>query len=145
MASDDEVHDSPIGWVAGHIKRYVDSDGARGHEWQRGVYTLLLTTRGRRSGKLRRTPLIYGRDGDAYVVVASSGGGPEHPGWYHNLVAQPQVDVQVAADTFTANARAAASDERARLWGMMASIWPDYDRYQRRTEREIPVVVLEPA
>jgi deazaflavin-dependent oxidoreductase (nitroreductase family) len=75
--------------VADHIHRYVETDGAEGHEWRPGVFTLLLTTRGRRSGKLRRTALIYGRDGDAYLVVASQGGDPKHPAWYLNLLAEP--------------------------------------------------------
>lgn len=145
MSDDRQVFDSPVGWVNRHIRRYVGSGGEKGHEWRPGVPTLLLTTRGRRSGLLRRTALIYGRDGDSYVVVASSGGGPDNPAWYLNLEADPQVHVQVGADEFDARARTATGAERERLWAPMARIWPDYDRYQRRTDREIPVVVLEPA
>jgi deazaflavin-dependent oxidoreductase (nitroreductase family) len=138
----EEVFDSPKGWVAQHIRRYVESDGRRGHRWS-GVNTLLLTTRGRKSGKLRRTALIYGRDGDRYLVVGSSGGAKRHPSWYLNLVENPQVDVQVGPDTFTARADTATGKEKARLWRVMTSIWPEYDRYQTRTERDIPVVILE--
>lgn len=131
-------------WVADHHRRYVTTDGADGHEWN-GVPTLLITTRGRRSGSLRRTPLIYGRDGDAYVVVASKGGAPRHPSWYLNLSAEPEVTVQVGAETMRARARTAEGAERERLWPVMTGIWPDYDAYQARTSRVIPVVLLEPA
>lgn len=140
MTAEEEVIDSPTGWVAAHIKRYVETGDAR---W-RGLPTLLLTTRGRRSGKLRRTALIGGRDDDRYVVVASVGGAAHHPAWYLNLVANPEVDVQVGAQRFKARARTATGDEKARLWRMMAGIFPTYDRYQAGTSREIPVVILEP-
>ena len=143
MHRDEPVLDSPTGWVARHIRRYLDSDGAEGHEWRPGVYTLLLTTRGRRSGRRRRTALIYGRDGDRYVVVASVGGSPRHPAWYLNLTEHPQVDVQVGPDRFAARARTATAEEKPRLWSLMTSIWPAYDGYQRKTRRDIPVVVLE--
>jgi deazaflavin-dependent oxidoreductase (nitroreductase family) len=136
------VVDSPTEWVAEHIEKYVASDGADGHEW-RGVPTLLLTTRGRKSGVLHRTALIYGPDGNNVVIVASKGGAPQHPAWYLNLVADPSVEVQVGADKFTALARTVSGDERARLWTVMAEIWPAYDDYAKKTDREIPVVVLE--
>ncbi|HEY3010768.1 MAG TPA: nitroreductase family deazaflavin-dependent oxidoreductase [Micromonosporaceae bacterium] len=133
-----------MGWVANHVRRYLATDGRQGHRrW--GVTNLLLTTRGRRSGILRRTALIYGRDQGRYVVVASSGGESHHPNWYLNLRANPEVYVQVAAETFTARASTATGRERDRLWRMMADMWPDYDRYQRRAGREIPVVVLQRA
>lgn len=138
----ERIYDNPTGWVRKHIRDYVGSDGKKGHRWN-GVDTLLLTTRGRRSGKLRRTALIYGRAGDDYVVVASTGGGKHHPAWYLNLVEEPEVRVQVGADTFRARARTATASERAKRWEEMAAIWPDYDRYQTKTDREIPVVVLE--
>jgi deazaflavin-dependent oxidoreductase (nitroreductase family) len=125
-----------------HVDRYVASDGAEGHDWQ-GTTTLILTTTGRRSGEPRPSPLIYQEHGDAYVVVASKGGAPEHPAWYTNLLAAPEVDVQVLGDRFRARARTAAGEERAELWKLMAATWPAYDRYQERTDREIPVVVLE--
>jgi deazaflavin-dependent oxidoreductase (nitroreductase family) len=105
---------------------------------------LLLTTRGRKTGKLRRTALIYGKDGDRYVVVASTGGARNHPEWYLNLVANPGVTVQVKGNVFGAAACPASGSERTRLWEQMAEIWPDYDAYQQKTKRTIPVVVLEP-
>ena len=142
--SGEEIIDSPSGWVAEHVKRYVETDGASGHEW-RGVHTLLLVTRGRRSGKLHRTALIYGQDGDRYLVVASRGGAQHHPQWYLNLTADPQVRVQVAADKFAATAQTATNNEKARLWQIMAGIWPAYNDYQKKTARPIPVVILERA
>jgi len=137
------VIDSPIAWVNDHIRRYEETGGADGHIWN-GVPTLLLTTIGRRTGQPRRTALIYGQDGDGFVVVASKGGSREDPLWYRNLVADPHVDVQVADRRFPATARTAQDEERARLWTLMTGIWPSYDQYQARTDRRIPVVVLEP-
>jgi deazaflavin-dependent oxidoreductase (nitroreductase family) len=131
--------------VGRHIRRYVDSDGANGHEWRPGVFTLLLTTRGRRSGRLRRTALIYGRDGDRYVVVGSVGGSARHPAWYLNLTDHPEVEVQVGPERFRATARTATPEEKPRLWELMTSIWPAYEEYQRKTQRDIPVVILERA
>jgi deazaflavin-dependent oxidoreductase (nitroreductase family) len=127
-----------------HVKRYVETDGEEGHDWQ-GVSTLILTTTGRTSGEPRSTPLIYGTSGENYVVVASKGGAPEHPAWYLNLSANPEIDVQVRAETFRARARTATAEERPELWKLMSSIWPQYDEYQTKTGREIPVVVLERA
>jgi deazaflavin-dependent oxidoreductase (nitroreductase family) len=125
-----------------HVKRYRETDGAEGHEWQ-GTTVLILTTTGRRSGTPRSTPLIYGEDGDNYVVVASKGGADEHPAWYLNLESDPRVEVQVLGDRFPARARTATSEERPRLWEAAVERWPAYAEYQRRTERDIPVVVLE--
>jgi deazaflavin-dependent oxidoreductase (nitroreductase family) len=125
-----------------HVRRYRETGGEVGHIWN-GVPTLLLTTTGRRSGEPRTTPLIYGRDGDAYVVVASKGGAPQHPAWYLNLSADPQVELQVADEVIPARARTATPEERGRLWQLMAAVWPSYDDYAQKTEREIPVVVLE--
>lgn len=136
--------DSPVGWVADHIREYVDSNGSEGHIWRRDARTLLLTTVGRRSGVPRRTALIYGRDGDDYLIVASYGGSPKHPAWYLNLEANPDVEVQAGDQTFAATARTATSAERDRLWPEMAKIWPDYDNYQTKTDREIPIIILEP-
>lgn len=144
MSSDEQPLDPTTGWVREHLHRYVATDGANGHEWKPGVPTLLLTTRGRRSGKLRRTPLIYGRDGDRYVVVASYGGSPQHPDWYLNLRDEPDVMIQVGPEVMAARARTAEGDERERLWTELAGIWPSYDGYQARTERQIPIVTLEP-
>ncbi len=138
----DMPNSSPRPWFQDHVDRYRATDGDDGHEW-RGAPALLLTTHGRRSGKPRTLPLIYGRDGDRLLIVASRGGDPQHPAWYLNLLADPNVEVQVKADRFHAVAHPAGPDERARLWRTMTAIWPDYDAYQARTDREIPVVVLE--
>lgn len=125
-----------------HVKRYRETDGAEGHDWQ-GTTVLILTTTGRQSGRPRSTPLIYGQDGENFVVVASKGGDDEHPGWYLNLTAEPRVEVQVRGDRFPALARTATPEEKPRLWQMMVGRWPAYADYQQRTKREIPVVVLE--
>lgn len=138
----EEPIDSPTGWVRDHIARYVATNGEDGHIW-RGFPTLLLTVRGRRSNQPYRTALIYGRDGDNVIVVASKGGAPEHPEWYRNLVANPDVEVQVAADRFTAHARTATDEERPALWKLMTSIYPEYIQYQEKTDRQIPLVILE--
>jgi deazaflavin-dependent oxidoreductase (nitroreductase family) len=108
-----------------------------------GVPTLLLTTTGRNSGQPYTTPLIYGKDGDRYLLVASRGGAPRHPGWYRNLVKYPDVELQVLADRFAAVARTATPEEKPSLWAVMTQIWPAYDEYQTRTTREIPLIVVE--
>jgi len=128
-----------------HVRRYRETDGEVGHIWRGGSKILLLTTSGRTSGEPRTAPLIYENAGDAYVVVASKGGAPEHPGWYRNLAKNPEVEVQVKGDVFPASARTATGDERERLWKLAAQQWPPYDDYQQKTDREIPVVVLERA
>jgi deazaflavin-dependent oxidoreductase (nitroreductase family) len=129
-------------WVQDHIERYRASDGEDGHIW-RGVPTLLLTTTGRQSGEQITTPLIYGRSGSLYLLVASRGGAALHPHWYLNLRANPVVELQVAADKFTATARTATPEEKGDLWPVMTAIWPKYEEYQRSTERDIPLVILE--
>ena len=126
-----------------HVRRYRETDGEVGYIWN-GVPTLLLTTTGRRTGDATTTPLIFGRDGDNFIIVASRGGAPEHPGWYRNLTKEPEVELQVKGDRIRGRARTAEGDELFRLWRLMAEIWPDYDQYATRTEREIPVVVVEP-
>ena len=126
-----------------HVDRYIATDGEEGHDWQ-GTQTLILTTTGRRSGEPRQHPLIYGRHGDDYLIVASKGGAPNHPDWYLNLEANPEVEIQVKGDKMHAHARTATADEKAELWRIMTSQWPDYDSYQENTDRDIPVVVLEP-
>lgn len=143
MVHFDDPSDSPTGWVNQHLRRYVTSHGEKGHEWRPGVPTLLLTTVGRRSGKARRTPLIYVRDGDRYAVVASNGGSDTAPQWYRNLAAEPRVRFQVGAEIFDGLARTASPEEKSRLWSAVTDVWPDYDTYQRRTSREIPVIILE--
>ncbi len=144
MTIDQEPLDSPQGWVADHVRRYIETEGADGHLW-RGAPTLVLTTLGRRSGRPRRLALIYGQDGDRYVVVASKGGSDRHPAWYLNLRDHPEVRVQVRGDRFRATARTATPEERQALWPRMVAIWPDYDAYQAKTDREIPLVILERA
>jgi deazaflavin-dependent oxidoreductase (nitroreductase family) len=125
-----------------HVRRYRETGGEVGHDW-RGTSTLLLTTTGRRSGRPRETPLIYGRDGDGYLVVASKGGSDVPPAWYLNLEADPEVELQVRAERFPARARTASPEERPRLWPAMTAQWPAYDDYQAKTTRAIPIVVLE--
>ena len=139
------------GWIQDHLRRYLESDGEDGHMWDASlaggsgsVPTLLLTTTGRRSGEPRILPLIYGEAEGAYLVVGSKGGNPHHPSWYLNLVAEPEVGVQVGARRFRARARTAKGEERSALWKQMLGVWPAYAQYQERTGREIPVVVLEP-
>ena len=127
---------------AEHVKRYRETGGEVGHIWNEGSTVLLLTTTGRKSGKPRTTPLIYARDGNDYVIVASNGGDPEHPVWYENLSKEPTVELQVLDDVFPAHARTAEGEERERLWRKANEVWRHYDEYQTRTDREIPVVVL---
>jgi deazaflavin-dependent oxidoreductase (nitroreductase family) len=138
-------------WIQDHVRRYLESAGADGHMWDssiRGgpglVPTLLLVTKGRRSGKLQTLPLIYGEAEGGHVIVASRGGAPSHPAWYLNLVAHPEVWVQIAAERFRVKARTATGAERETLWRRMVDIFPPYEDYRRRTKREIPVVVLQP-
>jgi deazaflavin-dependent oxidoreductase (nitroreductase family) len=126
-----------------HVRRYQETDGEVGYLWN-GAPIALLTTTGRRTGDPTTTPLIFGRDGENIVFIASKGGAPEHPGWYRNLTKQPEVELQVKGDRFRGRARTAEPDERERLWREMAQIWPPYDEYATRTDREIPVVVVEP-
>jgi deazaflavin-dependent oxidoreductase (nitroreductase family) len=139
---DERVFDSPTSWVARHVRNYVESGGEKGHAYH-GMPTLLLTTHGRKSGKLRRTALIYGRDGDRYVLVASNAGASRHPAWYLNLLENPDVGIQVGPDRFSARARAASAEEKPRLWRLMASIFAQYDAYQKKASRNIPVVIVE--
>ena len=139
-------------WQVQHANRYLASGGSEGHMHTLNVPghgeitapALLLTTTGRKSGKKFIFPLFYGTDGDSYIVVASKGGAPEHPGWYRNLLAHPDVQVQVGTKKLNARARTATGDERARLWKKALEFWPPYADYALKTEREIPVVVLDP-
>jgi deazaflavin-dependent oxidoreductase (nitroreductase family) len=124
-----------------HVRRYIETDGEEGHDW-RGTTVLILSTTGRRSGERRNTPLIYGRSGEDYLLVASKGGADKPPAWYLNLVADPDVEVQVKGDRFRARARTASDEEKPALWRTMTERWPPYDEYQTKTERQIPVVVL---
>lgn len=139
-------------WIKDHVARYVASNGEDGYLWDASlgggkgmIPTLLLTTTGRKSGRTITLPLIFGRSGPDYVVIASKGGAPNHPSWYFNLEADPEVQLQVKADKFKAHARTATGDERARLWAKMVGIYAPYADYQKKTQRQIPVVVLERA
>lgn len=138
------THDDDNLFGTPHVERYRETGGEHGHDWK-GTTTLLLTTTGRRSGEKRTTPLIYQRHGDDYLVVASKGGAPVPPAWYVNLEQDPNVEVQVRDEVFPARARTATPGEKPELWSTMTATWPAYDDYQRKTDREIPVVVLERA
>jgi deazaflavin-dependent oxidoreductase (nitroreductase family) len=126
-----------------HVRRYQETDGEVGYIWN-GATTLLLTTTGRTTGQPRTTPLIFARDGDDYLVVASMGGAPQHPNWYKNLTANAEAHVQVRGEHLDVRASTATEEEKPRLWEIVTAQWPNYDVYQTRTEREIPVVVLTP-
>jgi deazaflavin-dependent oxidoreductase (nitroreductase family) len=141
MAAND-IPASRADWIKGHQKQYLESGGKEGHIWN-GVPTLLLTTTGKKSGKETTTPLIYGKAGESLVIVASKGGAPDHPMWYTNLAANSRVTVQVGEETFSGTARTAGADEKPALWKTMTAIWPAYDEYQTKTDREIPVVVID--
>lgn len=136
-------------WIGDHLKTYRDSGGREGHLFDArfagggaAVPTLLLTTRGRHSGALHTMPLIYGEVGREYVIIGSKGGALTQPAWYHNLCAEPRVELQVATDIFAATARTATGAERAQLWQHMVALYPPFADYQAKTTREIPVVVL---
>jgi len=124
-----------------HVRRYRETDGEVGYLWNGAPCCVLRTTRG--SGEARDTALIFGEADGAYLLVASKGGAPEHPYWYRDLAARPEVELQVKADRFRGVARTAASDEKARLWPVMTALWPSYDDYQAATDRDIPLVVVE--
>ena len=140
-------------WMRDHVDRYLSSGGTDGHMYTitpanlptMTVPSLLLTTIGRKSGDRFLFPLFYGKVGKGFIVVASKGGAPEHPGWYRNLVANPHVEVQVGTRKFAALARTATGEERERLWHEAVKFWPPYADYQLKSAgREIPVVVLDP-
>jgi proline iminopeptidase len=139
-------------WMVEHANRYLASGGTDGHMYkitlpQRGEITapsLLLTTTGRKSGDKFIFPLFYGTDGGSYFVIASKGGAPQHPGWYRNILANPNVEVQVGTTKMNARARTATGEERLRLWKKALEFWPPYADYQLKTEREIPVIMLDP-
>lgn len=137
-------------WIQQHLALYRE-DPEAGHMWDSTVVggpgklpCLLLTTTGRKSGKKRTLPLLYGKDDGDFVIIASKGGAPNHPAWYLNLRDNPQVEVQVAADSFRARAETIEGERRQKLWDLMVEIWPDYKNYQQKTDRQIPVVVLHP-
>ncbi|MEV6056560.1 nitroreductase family deazaflavin-dependent oxidoreductase [Streptomyces sp. NPDC052107] len=139
MDRQEEITDSPNEWVARHIRRYLETNGRA----RPGMNDLLLTTRGRKSGKLRRTALVYVRDGARYILAASNAGADQHPAWYLNLAANPDVTVQIGPETFPAAARTALPDEKPRLWELIVAALPSYQDYQEATSREIPVVIID--
>lgn len=128
---------------AEHIRKYEETGGKVGHDWN-GTSCLVLHTVGRKSGATRKFALIYGRDGEDYVLVASKGGAPQNPGWYENLVAHPDVAIQVWDTVIPVTARTGTAADKQRVWPLMTAEWPDYDTYQRNTTRDIPVVLLRP-
>jgi deazaflavin-dependent oxidoreductase (nitroreductase family) len=148
MSKDKPRQELP-GWIAEHTQLYLQ-DPDKGHAWDStaaggpGVLlTLLLYTVGRKSGKTGVLPLLYGKSGENYVIIASKGGAPDHPAWYLNLQHTPDCEIQVAHDRFRVRARTATGAEREALWQLMAGIYPPYNDYQKATSRQIPVVVLE--
>ena len=126
-----------------HVRQYEATGGKVGHDWN-GTSCLILHTIGRKSGETRKFALIYGRDGADYVLVASKGGAPQDPGWYLNLVAHPEVTIQVWGDILPVTARTGTAADKARVWSIMTAQWPGYDEYQAKTQRDIPVVLLRP-
>lgn len=138
-----EYEASPYGWVAEHVEAYERTGGKEGGEFN-GVPCIILTTTGRKTGKRRKTPLVRVAHADGYLVVASMGGQPTHPVWYLNLLADPNVTLQDGADVRDYVARATEGDEHAELWQVAAAVYPEYEEYQARCERTIPVVKLEP-
>lgn len=135
--------DNTTAWVAKHIKDYDESDGT---SWPtlRGRPLMLLTTKGAKSGLWRRTVLLYGEHEGRVILVASKGGHPQHPAWYVNLRENPEVVAQVHERRFRAIARTATAEEKPELWDLMAEIWPHYLEYREKTDRDIPVVILDP-
>jgi len=139
-------------WMKDHVDRYLKSGGKDGHMYtanfpnmpSRTVPSLLLVTKGRKTGKKHLFPLFYGETGKGYFIVASKGGAPDHPGWYKNILANPEVELQVGTKTLKAKAHTVSGSERAKLWDNAITWWPPYVDYQKKTDREIPVVVLDP-
>ncbi|WP_375487403.1 nitroreductase family deazaflavin-dependent oxidoreductase [uncultured Jatrophihabitans sp.] len=128
-----------------HVERYEATDGKEGYDWENGTTILLLHTTGRKSGKERIHPLIYRDWEDTYLIVASKGGDPDAPEWFKNIEKNPDVEIQIKADTFPVHARVATAEEKPAMWKHMTEVWPSYEEYQGKTDREIPVVVLERA
>ncbi|WP_067509374.1 nitroreductase family deazaflavin-dependent oxidoreductase [Actinoplanes sp. TFC3] len=139
MTSAIDLHGDP------HVARYLETDGEDGYHWRNGTTILILFTKGRKTGEERSHALIYRDHDDKHLVVASKGGTDAPPAWFVNLQSDPNVEVQIKGDRFRATARVATPDEKPEMWDKMAEVWPDYNEYQKKTSREIPVVVLERA
>ena len=143
MAIQGEYVASPAQFVADQVALYEKTGGVEGGTLQ-GKPVVILTTKGRHSGKVRKTPLMRVEDNGVYAVIASMGGAPKHPVWYLNLVASTTVTLQDGGTVFEATARDVDGDERARWWAIAVEAWPGYADYQKNTGREIPVIVLDP-
>jgi deazaflavin-dependent oxidoreductase (nitroreductase family) len=144
MTLDGEYEPSPSQWVRDQVEQYESSGGTEGTTL-RGLPVIILTSRGAKSGKIRKTPLMRVEHDGRYAAVASQGGTPTHPVWYHNLVADPQVQLQDGPVKQDMTARELTGDERRVWWDRAVAAFPDYADYQRKTDREIPVFVVEPA
>lgn len=146
------IPDEKNSWLKDHVSRYLATNGADGY-WAdftavggpAKAPNLILTVKGRRSGQPRTFGLIYGECDGGYVIIGSKGGAPQHPAWYFNILADPDVQVQIKERKFPAKARVATGEERAKLWKMMSGLYSGYADVQKNTTREFPVVVLEPA
>src|SRR2546421_12975703 len=134
---------SPWDWVADQVELYEKTGGKEGAELT-GQPCVILWTKGRNSGAVRKSPLMRIKDGDRYAVVASMGGAPKHPVWYHNVVADPHVSLQDGAELRDYTARVAEGEEKKEWWSKATEVWPDYDGYQAKTDRQIPLIILEP-
>src|SRR5438270_11696868 len=143
MALQQTYEPSPWDPIAAQVRRFEETDGREGNELQ-GKPVIILWTKGRRSGAVRKTPLMRVKDGDRYAVVASMGGAPKHPVWYLNLSADPNVRLQDGAELRDYVAREVSGDEKKQWWAKATEVWPDYDKYQASTDREIPLIVLDP-
>lgn len=144
MPLDGDYEPSPQKWVRDQVEEYESSGGTRGTTL-RGVPVVVITSKGARSGKLRKNPVMRVEQDGAYAAVASKGGAPAHPAWYRNLVGHPLVELQDGSARGDYRARVVSGDERAQWWERAVEVWPDYADYQTKTDREIPVFVLEPA
>ena len=143
MPIDGPYEPSPWGPIADQVALYEGSGGTEGTLLE-GKPCVILWTRGRRTGAVRKTPLMRVTDGERYAVVASMGGAPDHPVWYHNVVADPEVSLQDGPDLRDYTAHVATPEEKAEWWPRCTEVWPSYDDYQASTDRDIPVIVLEP-
>ena len=141
-----EYEPSTQGWVRDQVELYESSGGTQGTTLRgTGLPVVVITNRGARTGKVRKTPLMRVEHDGQYAAVASQGGAPEHPFWYHNFRAHPHVQLQDGPAKFDMVAREVTGDERAQWWARAVAAYPPYAEYQRRTSRQIPVFVLEPA
>jgi deazaflavin-dependent oxidoreductase (nitroreductase family) len=144
MSLDGEYEPSPEQWVRDQVAAYEGSGGTEATTL-RGVPVVVVTSKGAKSGRLRKNPVMRVEDAGSYALVASKGGAPSHPTWYHNLVAHPRVELQDGPQRRDYTVRLAKGEERAQWWERAVAVWPEYAQYQTRTDREIPVFIAEPA